>query len=361
MNKSPRPYRIVLTGGGTAGHVTPHIALLPLMQKRSWKIFYLGSKGMEKALMSAYEVSYKTIQVGKLRRYFSFENFFDIFRLFIGVLQSIFILIKIKPHVIFSKGGFVSVPVAVAAKLLSIPLITHESDLSVGLANRLIGRLASKIAYTFPPTARFLPAQKACLTGVPIRQELLNGCKEKARVLCGFVKADVKPTLLIMGGSLGSKNINESVETHFEQIIVHFRIVHLTGKGKTLSLEHRDYASFEFVQSSLCHLYALADIVMGRAGSNTIFELIALQKPTLLIPLVVGSRGDQIENASYCKEEKLMALLWEKQLPLQGQLVNNLIELWKNRSQYKENQKKFYHRYLKDSQSKLISLLSHVS
>ncbi|MCI7790706.1 MAG: undecaprenyldiphospho-muramoylpentapeptide beta-N-acetylglucosaminyltransferase [Lachnospiraceae bacterium] len=291
--------RIVFTGGGTAGHVTPNIALFPKLRELGYDIHYIGSyEGIEKKLIEDYKIPYYGISTGKLRRYFDPKNFSDPFRVIKGFAEAKKILKTLKPDVVFSKGGFVSVPVVRAAASLKIPCIIHESDMTPGLANKLCIPVASKICCNFPETLTGLPAEKAVLTGSPIREELSKGNKFHAMDLCGFTSG--KPVILVIGGSLGAAGVNSLVRDALPQLLEDFQIVHICGKDKidNLLLNKQGYKQFEYVKEDLKDLFALADIVISRAGANAICELLALRKPSLLIPLPASSsRGDQILNA----------------------------------------------------------------
>ncbi len=288
--------KIALTGGGTAGHVMPHIALLPHYRRLGWDVFYIGSRGIEKELASKAGLCFYTIQTGKLRRYFSWQNFLDIFRLVLGVFQAILILFRKRPDLVFSKGGFVSVPVAFAAWLLRIPVVSHESDLTPGLANRMIKPFCRLIFYCFPETERYLTGVRAVAAGIPVRDQLLHGSASEGRNLCGFENSD-KPTVLVMGGSSGAERINSCLLPLLPELVQNWQVIHLTGKGKSIAFTDSSYRSFEYVNEGLEHLFALADLVVTRAGANSLFELKALAKPMLLIPLEIASRGDQVDNA----------------------------------------------------------------
>ncbi len=291
--------RIVFTGGGTAGHVTPNIALFPKLRELGYDIHYIGSyEGIEKKLIEDYKIPYYGISTGKLRRYFDPKNFSDPFRVIKGFAEAKKILKTLKPDVVFSKGGFVSVPVVRAAASLKIPCIIHESDMTPGLANKLCIPVASKICCNFPETLTGLPADKAVLTGSPIREELSRGNNFHAMDLCGFTSG--KPVILVIGGSLGAAGVNSLVRDALPQLLEDFQIVHICGKDKidNLLLNKQGYKQFEYVKEDLKDLFALADIVISRAGANAICELLALRKPSLLIPLPASSsRGDQILNA----------------------------------------------------------------
>ena len=329
--------RIILTGGGTAGHVTPNIALLPRLRELQYDIHYIGSyNGIEKSLIEKQGVPYHGISSGKLRRYFSLQNFTDPFRVLKGFGEANKIIKELKPDVIFSKGGFVSVPVVIAGKRNHVPVIIHESDMTPGLANKISIPSAVKVCCNFPETLKALPEDKAVLTGSPIRQELMTGDKEKARSFCGF--KETKPVILIVGGSLGAAAVNQAVRKILPQLLKEFQIIHLCGKGKLdYSLKGLDgYAQFEYIQDELKDLFALSDIVISRAGANAICELLALRKPNLLIPLSASaSRGDQILNARSFERQKFSMVLEEEELT-DELLLSSIHKLYDSRESYIE-------------------------
>ncbi|MBO5373521.1 MAG: undecaprenyldiphospho-muramoylpentapeptide beta-N-acetylglucosaminyltransferase [Lachnospiraceae bacterium] len=308
--------KIVLTGGGTAGHVTPNIALLPKLRELSFDISYIGSyHGIEKDLIEAVNVPYYGISSGKLRRYLDLKNLSDPFKVIKGLGQSIRLLRKLKPDIVFSKGGFVSVPVVLAAKFCHIPVIIHESDITPGLANKIAIPAAQKVCCNFPETLKYLPEGKAVLTGSPIRQELLSGDAVLAKNYCHFTSD--KPVLLVIGGSTGSKVINDAIRDQLPVLLKDFQIIHLCGKGNLNdTLVGTDgYAQFEYVSQQLKDMFALADIVVSRAGANAICELLALHKPNILIPLsAAASRGDQILNAKSFKKQGFSYVIEEENL-----------------------------------------------
>ena len=327
--------RIVLTGGGTAGHVTPNIALLPKLRELGYDVHYIGSyNGIEKTLIEACDVPYYGISSGKLRRYFDLKNFSDPFKVLKGFSEASKLLKKLKPDVVFSKGGFVSVPVVIAAKQHRIPVIIHESDMTPGLANKLSIPAASKVCCNFPETIDHLPKGKAVLTGSPIREELMTGSREKALKFTGL--SGNKPVLLIIGGSLGSVIVNEAVRSVLPKLLEHFEIIHLCGKGKldqTLTAMN-GYVQYEYISDELKDLFALSDIVISRAGANSICEFLALRKPALLVPLsAAASRGDQILNANSFAKQGYASVLEEEQLT-GDTLLAALQELWENRQSY---------------------------
>ena len=327
--------RIILTGGGTAGHVTPNIALLPRLKELGYDIHYVGSyTGIEKELIEQFQIPYHGISSGKLRRYFSLQNFTDPFRVMKGFGEANKIIKTLKPDVIFSKGGFVSVPVVLAGKKSKVPTIIHESDMTPGLANKISIPSATKVCCNFPETLEHLPEGKAVLTGSPIRQELLTGDKEEAKRLCGFTSD--KPVILIIGGSLGSVAVNNAVRAILPELLKDFQVIHLCGKGKTdESLSDLEgYAQFEYIKHELRDIFALTDIVISRAGANAICELLALHKPNLLIPLSANaSRGDQILNARSFERQGFSMVLEEEELSNQL-LLDTIRTLYEKKDSY---------------------------
>ena len=329
--------RIVLTGGGTAGHVTPNIALLPKLKELGYDVHYIGSyNGIEKTLIEDCQIPYYGISSGKLRRYFDLKNFSDPFKVLKGFSEAAKLLKNLKPDVVFSKGGFVSVPVVLAAKQQRIPVVIHESDMTPGLANKLSIPAASKVCCNFPETLDHLPKGKAVLSGSPIREELLTGSREKALKFTGLT--GTKPVLLIIGGSLGSVVVNEAVRGILPKLLKKFEIIHLCGKGKldqTLTAMN-GYVQYEYISDELKDLFALCDIVISRAGANSICEFLALRKPALLVPLsAAASRGDQILNANSFKKQGYAAVLEEEALNGDS-LYDALSELWDNKDAYIE-------------------------
>lgn len=306
-----------MTGGGTAGHVTPNIALMPALRNEGYEISYIGSyEGIEKRLIEEQGVSYYGISSGKLRRYFDPKNFSDPFKVLKGYSQSVKLLKKLKPDVVFSKGGFVSVPVVLAARHCKIPAIIHESDLTPGLANKLAIPGAVKVCCNFPETLNYLPKEKAVLTGSPIRQELLKGNANHAFSLCRFSDR-TKPVILIVGGSTGSRAINTAIRGLLPELIKSYNIIHLCGKGNLDDTLHSvsGYAQFEYANQELSDMFALSDLVISRAGANAICELLALRKPNILIPLSAeASRGDQILNANSFRSQGFSYVLEESEL-----------------------------------------------
>ncbi len=317
--KGKRMSKILLTGGGTAGHATPNLALAPFLEKEGHELLYVGTKdGIEKELVEAAGIRYLPISAGKLRRYLSLKNFTDIFRILKGFSEAKAIMKQERPELVFSKGGFVTVPVVFAAAGKKIPVVLHESDYTPGLANKLCIPKAEKVCVSFEATKSCIKGDKCVVTGLPVRAELLSGSREKGLELLGF--DGKKPVLLIIGGSLGAQRINEAVDEAIDSLLKSFDIVHVRGKGKlNPDMDGKTgYRSFEYVSAELKDFFAAADAVVSRAGANVIFELLALKKPMLLIPLDGDStRGDQVLNAEYFEKHGYARVLKQKEMTAQ--------------------------------------------
>ncbi|MBE5951645.1 MAG: undecaprenyldiphospho-muramoylpentapeptide beta-N-acetylglucosaminyltransferase [Lachnospiraceae bacterium] len=327
--------RILLTGGGTAGHVTPNLALIPHLKKNGYDISYIGSyEGIEKGLAEAAGIPYYGISSGKLRRYFDIKNFSDPFKVIKGFFEACSLMRKLKPDVVFSKGGFVSVPVVLAAKAGKIPCIIHESDITPGLANKICIPAAKKVCANFPETMKYLPAEKAVLAGTPIREELFSGNRIAGLDFCGF--SANKPVLMVVGGSTGAKALNEAVRNLLPTLLRDYQIIHLCGKGK--AAEEYDntegYRQFEYVSKEMKDLFAASDLVISRAGANAICELLALRKPNILVPLpAASSRGDQILNAESFEHQGYSYVLQEENLT-NDTLLKAIQSVTQNRETY---------------------------
>ena len=329
--------KIVLTGGGTAGHVTPNIALLPGLKELGYEIHYIGSyEGIESKLIADFHIPYYGIATGKFRRYLDPKNLTDPFRVIKGYTEARKILKQIQPDIVFSKGGYVSVPVVRAAASLKIPCIIHESDMTPGLANKLCIPGAEKVCCNFPETMQYIPEDKAILTGSPIREELSKGNKIAALDLCGF-DANT-PVIMVIGGSLGAANVNKAVRDALPELLKDFQVVHICGKDKidNMLLTTKGYKQFEYVKAELKDIFAMADVVISRAGANAICELLALKKPNVLIPLMAGSRGDQILNAKSFESQGYSKVLMEDDITNQL-LVDTVHELYFNKRTYIES------------------------
>ncbi len=340
---------IVLTGGGTAGHVIPNLALIPELKKNFDKIFYIGTKdGIEKKLVSALNsIEFKEIDAVKLIRKLTIKNFSIPCKLIKSVANAKKILKEINPNIIFSKGGYVSIPVAIAGWLLKIPVVTHESDISLGLANKIISKFSKCVFTSFEQTAK--GKEKFIFTGSPIREQIFKGDSKKLKL--NFDKD--KKTLLVMGGSLGAKAINDFINYYLDDLLKKYNILHITGKGKLNKTKIKNYYTVEYV-NNIEDYFSMADYVISRAGANVIFELLSLNKPTILIPLPKAeSRGDQIQNAKYFYDRKMCEMILQENLNKEN-LFKTLNELEKNEKIIKRNIKSlnFY-----DSNKKIVELL----
>ncbi len=327
--------KIILTGGGTAGHVTPNLALIPSLRELGYEIRYIGSyEGIEKKLIENAQIPYDGISSGKLRRYFDLKNFSDPFRVVKGYGEARKLLKKYKPDVVFSKGGFVAVPVVLAARHYGIPAIIHESDMTPGLANKLCIPSAKKVCCNFPETLQYLPKEKAVLTGSPIRAELLKGDRLSG-LQYAHLAAD-KPVILVIGGSLGSVTVNTAVRNLLPRLLPDYQVVHICGKAHLDEslINVKGYVQYEYVDAPLKHLFAAADLVLSRAGANSICEILALRKPNVLIPLsAAASRGDQILNANSFARQGFSTVLEEESLT-DDSLYQAIRETFENRGSF---------------------------
>ena len=308
--------KIVLTGGGTAGHVTPNLALIPRLQADGWEIHYIGAaNSAEEELIGRVQgVEFHRVSVGKLRRYFDPRNFTDPFRVIRGVGQATGIIRRLKPDVVFSKGGFVSVPVVYGAKLNGVPVVTHESDMTPGLANKLCLPFSKVQCCTFPEAVKYAKG-KGVHTGTPIRPEILKGDRQRGYRHFGF--NDSRPVLMVVGGSSGAQAINQVVWNSLPRLTESFQVLHLCGKGN-LNVVYEGAANYtqrEYLNEEMADAYACADILISRAGSNALCEILAARKPALLIPYPKGaSRGDQLLNAESFRARGFSQVLFQEDM-----------------------------------------------
>ena len=343
--------KIAFTGGGTVGHVSVNLSLIPTALSQGYKALYIRSKnGIEREMIESQlpEIKYYPISSGKLRRYISLENAKDIFKVLKGILDARKVLKKEKPDLLFSKGGFVSVPVVIAAKSLNIPTIIHESDLTPGLANKIALKFAKKIYTTFEETLNYLPKEKADFIGATIREDLKNGNAHNGYQLTGF--NENKKVLLVMGGSLGSKKLNSIIRENLDALLQQYQVIHLTGKGlKDAQVKKSGYIQYEFVKEDLTDLLAITDTVISRAGSNAIYEFLTLRIPMLLVPLGLDqSRGDQIDNANHFADKGYAKAIDEEQLTAQI-LLQELNEMEQERTRIINNMKSYEQSYTKEA------------
>ncbi len=343
--------KIAFTGGGTVGHVSVNLSLIPTALSQGYEALYIGSKnGIEREMIESQlpEIKYYPISSGKLRRYISLENAKDVFKVLKGILDARKVLKKEKPDLLFSKGGFVSVPVVIAAKSLNIPTIIHESDLTPGLANKIALKFAKKIYTTFEETLNYLPKEKADFIGATIREDLKNGNAHNGYQLTGF--NENKKVLLVMGGSLGSKKLNSIIRENLDALLQQYQVIHLTGKGlKDDQVKKSGYIQYEFVKEDLTDLLAITDTVISRAGSNAIYEFLTLRIPMLLVPLGLDqSRGDQIDNANHFADKGYAKAIDEEKLTAQI-LLQELNEMEQERTRIINNMKSYEQSYTKEA------------
>ena len=322
---------IVLTGGGTAGHIMPNIALIDELKKHFDNIYYIGTNGMEKDIVKSNNIPFFEIKAYKFTRKLSPKLFLLPFRVLYSINQAKKVLKKLRPNVIFSKGGYVSIPVAIAGKKLDIPVVTHESDLTLGLANKIIAKYSKFVCLSF--YSEKYKNKKFVCTGSPIRKEIFSGNAQNVLKNIDFNKN--LPNLLFVGGSLGAKAINDFVTFNLDELTKKYNILHITGKNYPQKT-HKNYKSVPFAPN-IQDYFACADIVISRSGANTIFELCAIEKPMLLIPLPKGnSRGDQVENAKYFEQKHLCYMLEQKDLNIQN-LTTYIDKTLKNKQTFIKN------------------------
>lgn len=351
--------RIVLTGGGSAGHVVVNLALIPALEADGWDIAYIGSEtGIERDLLTDFpKVRYYPIPTGKFRRARTWENMRrnvkDVGHVLSGVAEARRVLQRERPHIVFSKGGFVSVPVALAARHLKIPVITHESDRTPGLANKMLMPFAQRVLLTFERTADFVPKDKAYYLGPIIRPQMQDGSAREG--LMRFGLKGEKPVLLVVGGSLGAARLNRLVWENLDALLQSFEIVHSVGAGKGDSqMEREGYVQVDYIRAGMNDAIAMADVVVSRAGSNAIFEFLYYQKPMLLIPYQVGSRGDQVENAQEFERAGYAKVLDETSVT-GDQFLAAVRDLRDHGDRYREAMRHFTFR---DGISDILSLLN---
>ena len=335
--------KIIFTGGGSAGHITLNLALIPYFIKKGWQIDYIGSiNGMEQELIKKFpEVTYHSILTGKLRRYFSFKNIIDMLKIPCGCLQAIWLVHKINPDIIFSKGGFVSFPVVIGGFINRKKIYMHESDLTPGLANKMSLPFVSTFFTTFAETIDSVKQkQKVECVGPVLSDRLFNGNKEKAAEFA-HLDAD-KPTIMFIGGSLGAQSLNNAVAQNLPQLLAKYQVIHIAGKsGFNPDLKGEGYSQYEYVDHELKDLMALADVVISRAGSNSIFELASLHKPMILVPLPnTASRGEQTLNAKSFVKRGYAELIRDEDITNQEVLLNTIEKVYKNRNTYIQQMEK---------------------
>lgn len=342
---------IVLTGGGSAGHCTPHLALIPYLKNDFNKIVYIGSKnGIERDIIEREHIPYYFVPCVKFNRKFTLKNFSIPFKLTKGIMQAKKLLDYIKPDIIFSKGGYVSLPTVIAGKMKNIPVIAHESDYTIGLANKISAKFCKKILTSFPETAKSV--KNGLYVGPPIRNPIR---KEKRGIFARFGFDGTKPVLLVMGGSLGAVVVNNTVKKAIDELLFTFDIIHVCGKGNTdKTINKKGYFQTEFL-SDIENAFAICDVCVTRAGSNALFELMNLQIPCVIIPLPKGaSRGDQINNAEYFLKKGFAFVLMQENLTRES-LILNINSAYESRFSLKRN---FEKSPVRDASREISEILS---
>jgi len=326
---------LLVVGGGSAGHVIPALPVIAAMQAIGAEVSYVGTySGLEEDLVKDAGVAFYPISAGKLRRYFSWQNFTDLFRIMRGMVQAFFLLGRVKPDVVFSKGGFVSFPVALAAWLRRVPVVAHESDITPGLANRLVLPFTRTLCVSFPQTRIGHAKVKVVHTGTPLREAVVNGSAEAGRALLG-IDTD-KPLLVVTGGSLGADALNTVIRDALPQLLQRYYVLHVCGHGKLADAAAAGYMQKEYVGEGWGDMLAAADVVVSRAGANALFELLTIAKPNLLVPLSArASRGDQIQNAAYAQQAGYSHVVQEDVFDAAA-LMRGLAELEQNEAQYRQ-------------------------
>ncbi|MBI5413849.1 undecaprenyldiphospho-muramoylpentapeptide beta-N-acetylglucosaminyltransferase [Candidatus Peregrinibacteria bacterium] len=307
--------RVVFTGGGTGGHVLPNIAIIDEISKLGGaEVFYIGSKkSSEQDIAEGAGLPFYEISTGKLRRYFDLKNFVDFLKVPLGFFQAVGILRKLKPNLVFSKGGYVAVPVVLAARLLGIPVWIHEADLTPGLATKICVPFAGKIWLSFEESRRFYKGRNVEVVGNPVRSSILKGDKKRGYKFTGF--SEKMPVCLVIGGSTGAQSLNKLILKNLPELLKKVQVLHITGRIGEKFTENAHYKHFEFLDKELADCYAITDFIVGRAGSGSLFEGLALKKPMILVPLPrSASRGDQIENAEIFEKHGWAAVLNQETL-----------------------------------------------
>jgi UDP-N-acetylglucosamine--N-acetylmuramyl-(pentapeptide) pyrophosphoryl-undecaprenol N-acetylglucosamine transferase len=354
--------KIVLSGGGTGGHLFPLITVAKKLKElaqtdgKEVEFLFIGPDGdLETQIMEENNIKKKKIFCGKLRRYFSFHYFIDILKIPLGFFQAFWHLLWFMPDAVFAKGGFASVPVVVAAKLLFIPVLIHESDSVPGLANKFLGSLANRVAINFKRAEIYFPPHKTFIAGVPVKDTAIGGNKEEARSFLN-IKKEIKPVVLFLGGSQGAKIINEKVVFNIDALVKKYQVVHQTGisgyedavkeaERRGYKIGHSDYFPISFVGKELKDIYALADVIVSRAGATNIAEIAANGKPLILIPIENSANDHQRINAFEVAREKAAFVLEEENFSI-NTLLHTLDQIFRDenmRIKLSENIRKFYY------------------
>lgn len=342
--------KILVTGGGTGGHLIPLLSIVSEIKRRdrSAELLFVGPKSDFNETLRGAGIEVREVNAGKFRRYFSLENFSDIFKILIGVDESIFHILRFKPDVVFSKGGFASVPAVIAASYVRVPVMTHESDAVPGLANKIIARMAKRIFVSFPESKEHFSEYKVIFSGNPIREDILKGDKARAQRLFGL--RENLPVVLVFGGSQGAQKINGLLSDSLEKILERYQVIHVCGKNNFAEIEKRRdgmdapnkhrYKIYPYLDEEMKDAFALSDFIISRAGANSLSEIIALGKPGLIIPLPSAANNHQYLNAKHFADQDMVLLAEEKDLD-GGKILDRLKELEVKKTELIENLRKY--------------------
>lgn len=351
--------RILLTGGGTAGHITPLIAVADKLKAKlgpEAQFLYVGSGAqMEKEMMAEVGIPAKHVLSGKMRSYFSPKNFIDFLKVPLGFLQSLWILLMFMPDAVFSKGGYVAIPVVLAAWVYRIPVLIHDSDSAPGRANQFLAKFANRIAVAYPSAEDYFPREKTALVGNPIRFQLLDGNAEMMREELKFTRS--KKTILVLGGSQGSKVINSAIVEILPKLLMKYQIIHQTGKDNFADVEkeaafvgikigHEGYFATPFMNANqLRDAFALCDLIISRAGATFITEIAANAKPSILIPISGSANDHQRMNAYSLAKIGAALVLEETNLGehILTEKIESILGSEALRNEMTEKVKTFYH------------------
>jgi UDP-N-acetylglucosamine--N-acetylmuramyl-(pentapeptide) pyrophosphoryl-undecaprenol N-acetylglucosamine transferase len=349
--------RIILTGGVSGGHLTPLVAVAKKIREKvpEAEFYFIGPKGkMEDEIMGRENIPIRNIMTGKLRRYFSFKNFVDFFRIPLGILKSLWLLFVLMPDAIFSKGGAASFPVVVAGWLYRIPILIHESDSNPGLANSMLGKFATRVAVSYPEAQKYFPAEQVVLTGNPLNANIDKGDIKRARQRYGLTES--RKVIYVTGGSQGAKSINDKILRILPHLMRKYQVIHQTGEYDFESVVHmagelgfkagRDgYHPVAFIKENIEDVFAVADLVISRGSATTISEIAANKKPAILIPLETSASDHQRMNA-YSLARIGGCVVMEENNMGENMLLEKIDEIMENeilRAKLAENIGTFYH------------------
>jgi len=355
-------YMIAITGGGTGGHIFPNISIVEELKIRGEKnIVWIGEKGGKEELFAKkLNIPFYGIKAGKIRRYFSLKNFSDLFLVVLGFFQSLFLLSKLKPKLLFSKGGFVSIPPAFAARVLRVPVLTHESDINPGLANRLISKASYAVCTSFKETSPYFPGKRVFYTGNPVRKVIKDGNSKRGKIFLGF-KEDL-PFVMVVGGSLGAQSINNTIYKIVDNYDLPFNLVHQCGRGNLNNtfIKIKKYRQYEFLGKEIGDVMAVSTLIISRAGAGALYEISYLGKPSILIPLSkTASRGEQVDNAKFFEENGASIVILNDDLN-EKILFKTVCNLLENKNTLVEMGKKAFRLLNHNAEEKIVDIIEDI-